>query len=161
MVRITCFVEKPSASEALKSVKEHIKECVDRVSDMAIQFIHGEGWDLPQHVVPFALAHAGGNHIFKVWTSPPVCYEGETCAFCDKFAVGVCVGPYRCSQDTTVRSFTLYAMMEMSKATVEGLTAHVKRNPSVWGVMIREETEFPSMEGAKPTGEMAGLRRVG
>ncbi|KAK4974623.1 hypothetical protein LTR42_005269 [Elasticomyces elasticus] len=161
VVRITSFVDKPTTFKAIKSVEEHIKECVDRVSDMATQFIHGEGWDLPQHVVPVALVHAGGNHIFKVWTSPPVCYEGETCASCDAFAGGVCVGPYRCSQDTTMRTFTLYAMMEMSKAAVEGLMADVERNPNVLGVMFREETEFPSMEGAKPIGEMAGLRRVG
>ncbi|KAK4892367.1 hypothetical protein LTR27_009201 [Elasticomyces elasticus] len=146
VVRITCFVDKPSTSEAIKLVEEHIKECGDRVSDMATQFIHGEGWDLPQHVVPVALVHAG------------VCYEGETCASCDKFAVGNCVGPYRSSWGTTMRTFTLYAMMEMSRAVIEGLMADVERNPTVRGVMFREETEFPSMEGAKP---MAGLRRVG
>ncbi|KAK3634572.1 hypothetical protein LTR56_011016 [Elasticomyces elasticus] len=178
VVRITCFVDRPSASEAIKSVEEHMKECVDRVSDMATQvgyshmapiatlltrrqFIHGEGWDLPQYVVPVALVHGGGKHIFKVWSSPPLCYEGETCASCDAFAGGVCVGPYRCSQDTTMRTFTLYAMMEMSKAAVAGLMADVERNPNVRGVMFREETEFPSMEGAKPMGELAGLRRVG
>ncbi|KAK5712054.1 hypothetical protein LTR15_012123 [Elasticomyces elasticus] len=161
VVRITCFVDKPSTPEAIKSVEDHIKECVDRVSDMATQFIHGEGWDLPQHVVPVALVHAGGKHIFKVWSSPPVCYKGETCASCDTFAGGVCVGPYRSSRDTTIRTFTLYAMMKMSKAAVEGLTADVARNPNVRGVMFREETEFPSMEGAKPMGELAGIRRVG
>ncbi|KAK3657636.1 hypothetical protein LTR56_002411 [Elasticomyces elasticus] len=161
VVRITCFVDKPTTAEAIKSVEEHIKECVDRVSDMATQFISGEGWDLPQHVVPVALVHADGNHIFKVWTSPPLCYEGETCASCDTFAGGVCVGPYRSSRDTTIRTFTLYAMMEMSKAAVEGLTADVERNPNVRGIMFREETKFPSMEGEKPMGELAGLRRVG
>ncbi|KAK5687771.1 hypothetical protein LTS10_001911 [Elasticomyces elasticus] len=178
VVRITCFVDKPSTSEAIKSVEEHIKERVDRVSDVATQvgyhnisasaslltrrqFISGEGWDLPQHVVPVALVHAGGNHIFKVWSSPPLCYKGETCASCDAFAVGNCVGPYRSSWDTTMRTFTLYAMMEMSKAAVEGLMADLERNPNIRGVMSREETEFPSMDGAKPMGEMAGLRRVG
>ncbi|KAK5707114.1 hypothetical protein LTR17_020986 [Elasticomyces elasticus] len=161
VVRITCFVDKPSTSEAIKSIEEHMKECVDRVNDMATQFIHGEGWDLPQHVVPVALVHAGGKHIFKVWSSPPLCYEGETCASCDKFAVGNCVGPYRSSWRTTMRTFTLYAMMEMSKAVAEDLMADLQRNSNVRGIMIREETEFPSMEGAKPMGEMAGLRRVG